>query len=346
MPPENELENDPENDFVNGEENDLENEGNRLSDEKNAEENENAFLENDSEINVENAEEMNVENDSETDEELEGYFLDPDDFEDNFEDELEEDSEDEEVEDEFDFPEDESPSKLETEEDEFDFPEEDEEEDPLDDAISGGSEDTGVDELLSDLTGDSVKNLELLEELGELAMEKIDDSKAMLCSAISGESPARYASDKKLNKALLKAFANYLRSSNVKKPSPLGSLLLVLAMWGLPTLGAAFFHRSKAKKAAVKKAKEAGDSIIEDIEIEGEAQSDSEEGVLDYTNLKEYQENRRIFTVHKESGCYNRTAKGQFCKTSLSDEKPSPEIQRMLDEELTSAAIRERIYNE
>jgi hypothetical protein len=343
MPPENELENDPENDFVNELENELENEGNRLSDEKNAGENENAFLENDSEMNVENAEKMNVENDSEIEGELEGYFLDPDDFEDQ----LEERSEDEELEDEFDFPEDEEDIE---EDDEFDFPEDEEEEDSLDDAISGGSEDTGVDELLSDLTGDSVKNLELLEELGELAMEKIDDSKAMLCSAISGESPARYASDKKLNKALLKAFANYLRSSNVKKPSPLGSLLLVLAMWGLPTLGAAFFHRSKAKKAAkkqaVKKAKAAGDSIVEDIEIEGEAQSDSEEGIFDYTNLKEHQENRQMFTVHKTSGCYNRTPKGQFARITLASEKPSPEIQRMLDEELTSAAIRERIYNE
>jgi hypothetical protein len=341
MPPENELENDPENDFVN----ELENEGNRLSDEKNAGENENAFLENDSEMNVENAEKMNVENDSEIEGELEGYFLDPDDFESPSE--LE--TGNEELESIF---EDDLEDELETggEEDEFDFPEEDEEEDPLDDAISGDSEDTGVDELLSDLTGDSVKNLELLEELGELAMEKIDDSKAMLCSAISGESPARYASDKKLNKALLKAFANYLRSSNVKKPSPLGSLLLVLAMWGLPTLGAAFFHRSKAKKAAkkqaVKKAKAAGDSIIEDIEIEGEAQSDSEEGIFDYTNLKEYQENRQMFTVHKTSGCYNRTPKGQFARITLASEKPSPEIQRMLDEELTSAAIRERIYNE
>ena len=339
MPPENELENTSENelvnDFVNGEENDLENEGNRLSDEKNAAGNENAFLENDSEMNAENAEKMNGENTDEREEELEGYFLDPDDFEDQ----LEEGTEEEGLEDEFDFP----------EGDEFEFPE-DEEEDPLDDAINGGSEETAVDDLLSEITGDSVKNLELLEELGELAMEKIDDSKAMICSAISGESPARYASDKRLNKALLKAFANYMRSNNVKKPSPLGSLLLVLAMWGLPSLGAAFFHRNKAKKAAkkqaLKKAKEVGDSIVEDLEIEGEAQSDNPETSFDYTQLKEYQENRRIFTVHKESGCYNRTAKGQFCKTSLSDEKPSPLIQRMLDEGLTSADIRERIYNE
>jgi hypothetical protein len=335
MPPENELENDPENDFVNELENELKNEGNRLSDEKNAGGNENAFLENDSEMPVENAEKMTVENASETDEELEGYFLDPDDFEDQ----LEEDTEDEELEDEFDFPED----------DEFEFPE-DEEEDPLDDVISDGPEETAVDDLLSEITGDSAKNLELLEELGELAMEKIDNSKAMLCSAISGESPARYASDKKLNQALLKAFANYLRSNNVKKPSPLGSLLLVLAMWGLPTLGAAFFHRSKAKKAAkkqaLKKAKAAGDSIVEDIEIEGEAQSDSEEGSFDYTNLKEHQENRQIFTVHKTSGCYNRTPKGQFARITLASEKPSPEIQQMLDEGLTSGEIRERIYNE
>lgn len=315
MPLENEEENEVLNDFVNGEENDLENDGNRISDEKNAAENEKAFLENDPETTVENAEEI--------DEELDEEFP---------------------IEEEEDL-----------EEDEFDFPEDEEDynsldEDPLDEAINGAPEDTPVDDLFSEITGDSVKNLELLEELGELAIEKIDDSKAMLCSAISGESPARYASDKKLNKALLKAFANYLRSNNVKAPSPLGSFLLVLAMWGLPTLGAAFFDRNKAKKAAkkqaIKKAKEAAESIVEDIEIEGEAQSDHSEPSFDYTSLKEHQENRRIFTVHKESGCYNRTPKGQFCKTSLANEKPSPVIQQMLDEGLNSAQIREYLYNE
>lgn len=320
MPPKNEeenaLENEAVNDFVNGEENDVENEGNRISDEINAGENENAFSENEDEMDVENAEEM--------DEELEG-----------------------------DFPIEEDEDLEEEEEDEFDFPDEDEDynaldDDVLDDAIGGEEEDKTIDEVFSDVTGDSVKNLELLEELGELAIEKLDDSKAMLCSAISGESPARYASDKKLNKALLKAFVNYLRSNNVKTPSPLNALLLVLLMWGLPTLGAAFFHRSKAKKAAKKRAAkkaERTESIIEDLEIEGEAQSDSIQEI-DYTNLKEYQEGRRLFTVHKETGLYNRTPKGQFCKTSLANEKPSPVIQRMLDEGLASAEIREIIYNE
>lgn len=314
MPPENEEENALENEVVNDFVNDVENEGNRISDEINAGENENAFSENEDEMDVENAEEM--------DEELEGDFPIEED------DDLEEEEEEE--------------------EDEFDFPDDDLDDDVLDDAIGGEAEDQTIDEVISDATGDSVKNLELLEELGEMAIEKLDDSKAMLCSAISGESPARYASDKKLNKALLKAFVNYLRSNNVKTPSPLNALLLVLLMWGLPTLGAAFFHRSKAKKAAKKRAAkkaERTESIIEDLEIEGEAQSDSIQEI-DYTNLKEYQEGRRLFTVHKETGLYNRTPKGQFCKTSLANEKPSPVIQRMLDEGLASAEIREIIYNE
>jgi len=139
MPPENELKNGPENDLKNELENDLENEGNRLSDEKNAGENENAFLENDSEMNVENAKKMTVENASEMEGEMEGYFLDPDDFED----ELEKSSEDELEEDNL-------------EEEEFDFPEDEEgfkdEEDPLDHAINGEAEDQPVDELLSELT--------------------------------------------------------------------------------------------------------------------------------------------------------------------------------------------------
>lgn len=318
MPEKNDLENGEENEvlnnFVNGVENEEENAGNHVFDAKNAGENENPFSENDPEMSVENEEKMNVENGQE--------------IEDNFSANLENG-------DPFDFPEEEEP---------FDFPKED----PLDEAINSDPEDKPIDEIIEDLTGGSVKNLEVLEELGSLAMEKIDDSKAMLCSAISGESPANYTSDKKLNKALVNAFVNYFRSNNVKAPSPFGTLMLALAMWGLPSLGSAFFHRKKAQKIAkqqaVQKAKESKEDI-EDLEIEGEAQSDRPAN-LDYSQLKEYQENRRIFTIHKESGCYNRTPKGQFCKTSLATEKPSPEIQAMLDEGLSSAEIRERLYQE
>ena len=314
---ENASENEVVNNFVNGLENEVENAKNCISDVENALEKEQTFSENAATMDVENAPTMDEELEEKLDEE--------------FPLEEEEDWEENEAADAFDFPNDEL-----------------EEQDPLDEAINGEPEEKPIDEVIGDLTGDSVKNLELLEELGEIAMEKIDDSKAMLCSAISGESPARYASDKKLNKALLRAFANYMRSNQVKTPSPLGSLLLVLAMWGLPTLGAAFYDRNKAKKAikkqAAQKAKKTAEGI-EDLEIEGEAQSDTP-NQLDYTHLKEYQENRRLFDIHKETGCYNRTPKGQFCKTSLATEKPSPEIQQMLDQGWSNVEIRAALYNE
>ncbi|BDS12335.1 hypothetical protein [Aureispira anguillae] len=318
---ENELENALENDSENG----LENAKKCVFERKNAEKTESEFIENERGQHVENAEKMNVEPTAENGEGISDDYA-PEEKEEIEEDLAFETEEDQETED-WEFP------------NEDEEEEEEEEEDVLDQSIPEGGEDKPIDELISEVTGDSVKNLETLRTLGDLVMEKLDDSKAMICSAISGQPAANYTSDKRLNKALLNAFINYFNSTEVKAPTPMGTLLIALALWGMPTLGAAYFHRLQAKR--LQKRKAAGEEIEEEV-VEAETQSDSE----DYSQLKEYKENRRTFSVHKETGCYNRTPKGQFCRTSVADEKPSPAIQKMLDQGYDNTKIRELLYGE
>lgn len=324
------------NEFVNGSDNAVEAEENHADTVENAAETENSISDNAVESTVDNESTMPVEeeeNDVEFPDELEA------DLEEEIEDDLEEDYEEESNDEDWD-----------EDEDEFDFPEDEEDEDIL----GSYSEDEQSDqqplsEAINDATNDSAKNLDTLKDLGELVIDFLDDSKAQLCSAISGQAPSQYASGQKLNKALLKAFVAYMDSQEVKAPTPLGTLLLTLALWGLPALGTAYFHRKKAQKARKKKAQEAAVQEIEqeeeEQEVPGEAKSDTPTSEsIDYTQTKEYKDKRRLFDLHAKTGCYSRDLTGRFAKSSLAGEKPSTELQALLDQGFDNVKIRSILY--
>lgn len=295
---------------------------------------------------VDNEYSMPVEQEENAEDIEDEFEADLEDEDEEFEEDVSEDLEEEELEDEFDFPED-------------DFEEEEEEDD---DVLGSYAEDESngtksVEEVVNNATGDSAKNLDALKDLGELVIDFLDDSKAQVCSAISGQPSSQYASGQKLNKALLKAFVAYMDSQEVKAPTPLGTLLLTLALWGLPALGTAYFHRRKAKKAKKQQAKEAihQEANLEELESEeleeeevseGEAKSDTpdSETNVDYTQTKEYKDKRRMFDLHANTGCYSRDLTGKFAKTSLAGEKPSSELQALIDQNFDNAKIRSIIY--
>jgi len=353
MPEENEektkVDNELVNAFVNAADNESLNVGetdkNHAGTVKNAAEIENEHLVNASDNAVDNESSMPVEQ--------EENAVDPDEeFEEELESEKEEEEDDEVSEDLED-------EEFEEEDDEFDFPEED------DDVLGSYAEDESsetksVEEVVNNATGDSAKNLDALKDLGELVIDFLDDSKAQVCSAISGQPSSQYASGQKLNKALLKAFVAYMDSQEVKAPTPLGTLLLTLALWGLPALGTAYFHRRKAQKAKKQQAKEAihqeenSEESPSELETEkeeeevseGEAKSDMPDPgtSVDYTQTKEYKDKRRMFDLHANTGCYSRDLTGKFAKTSLAGEKPSSELQALINQDSDNAKIRSIIY--
>jgi hypothetical protein len=322
------------NDSDNGSDNAAEIEENSLDNEKNDAEEENEPLESAADNTVDNESTLHgeqEENTEELDEELE------EEFEDEFPEDGEGSPDEEEEEDNFDFP-----------DDEDDY--EDEDEDILENYAE--EEDDGekrIEDVVNDATGDSAKNIEALKDLGELAIDFLDDTKAQLCSAISGQASSQYASGKKLNKALLKAFVAYMNSQDVKAPSPAGTLLLTLALWGLPALGTAYFHRKQVQKANKKKAKEQinqGTEKETEEEVRGESKSDGpkEQEPVNYKETKECKDKRRMFDLHASTGCYSRDLSGKFAKASLAGEKPSPELQELIDKGCDNVKIRSILY--
>lgn len=194
----------------------------------------------------------------------------------------------------------------------------------------------------------SEKNRKNLERLGAKFLDKADLLKANLCSKISGEHLGEYVADEEMKEILLECIKEYLATKEVTELSPFGALMAALAMWSLPPLGVALLDRFQLKKEEQKKLKaaekkkaaskenepttETNATEIEAEEMEGEQQTD-------YTHLKEYQEQRKVFETNA-AGKYNRTAKGTYLKVDLADELPSPEVQELLDQGKKDREIR------
>ncbi len=194
----------------------------------------------------------------------------------------------------------------------------------------------------------SEKNRKNLERLGAKFLDKADLLKANLCSKISGEHLGEYVADEEMKEILLECIKEYLATKEVTELSPFGALMAALAMWSLPPLGVALLDRFQLKKEEQKKLKaaekkkaaskenepttETNATEIEAEEVEGEQQTD-------YTHLKEYQEQRKVFETNA-AGKYNRTAKGTYLKVDLADELPSPEVQELLDQGKKDREIR------
>lgn len=289
------------------------------------------------------------------------------DFSNDFETELEDDFEAAENEDWEDF-EDELDDELDDdfEDLDFDFENATEEEDILDGYVDDSEPEPRketVEEVLEDTAGDSAKNLDNLATIGTLILEKLDDFKANVCSAISGKPTSIYASDKRANKALMAAFGTYIATTKVKTPSPLATLILAILVWGAPSFILAFMHRPKKSKEAKKtqQAKQSAPSknqsqtsaarqvVEEEVEEEVTAEAASDQQAPNpYEHTKEYQEGRRYFGIHKTNGCYQYTmlepGKHDYCKLSLANELPSPEIQALLDDNLSQDDICKILY--
>lgn len=231
-------------------------------------------------------------------------------------------------------------------------PEEGEEDDPLLDMVEE-QETTTIEDEIEEGIGDSTKNLDTLEDLGELLMNYLDNSKAQLCGAISGQSAALYASDKRAKKALIKATKNYIQQIGVKTPSPTQTFLIAVGIWLLPSLSLAGYQRFKMVRE--RKYKLGSKPVVpttesslshEDKEEEtiGEYSGDEQEEV-DYTQTKEYQEKRRLFDRHAK-GTYRHLVDGTYANVDLADEFPSTEILALLEEGHSNASIRSILYGE
>ncbi|WMX16313.1 hypothetical protein [Aureispira sp. CCB-E] len=213
------------------------------------------------------------------------------------------------------------------------------EEDPLDGYVQEPPKTNPVEEIKK-ATGSSSKNLKNLAELGEIAFTYIDLAKAQLCSSISGQHVAEYTADEKAKKVLIAAVQEYLSTQEIKAPTPLMTLLLAVGTWAAAGFGAAFWHRYQIQQMEPKAAPNTEDPLEEEQEQEqGEPSSD-------FSHLKEYQDGRKLFSIHKTTGTYKHLPNNTYCAIDVADEVPSPEIQALIDQGKTNPEIRAIIYDE
>jgi hypothetical protein len=193
---------------------------------------------------------------------------------------------------------------------------------------------TTLGDIKEPITGNSPKNLENIEKLANILLNGADVLKAQLCSKISGEHIAEYLADDDIKTTLIEAIKEYLATQEIKAPTPFGTLLMALAMWTLPPLGVAVWDKYQVSKNTAKQKKTSTNLNQEEQEVEGEQKTD-------YSHLKEYQEKRKIFSLAKTKGTYNRTPKGTFIKVEHANEEPSPIVKEWIDEGLTNKQIKE-----
>ncbi len=215
-------------------------------------------------------------------------------------------------------------------------------EDPLDDYVQETSKTNPVQEFKK-ATGDSAKNLKNLADLGEIAFTYIDLAKAQLCSSISGQHVAEYTTDEKAKKVLISAVQEYLSSQEIKAPTPLMTLLLAVGTWAAAGFGAAFWHRYQIKQMEPKK-----ESAPEQFTQEETLEENLEQGEpsSDFSHLKEYQDGRKLFAIHKTTGMYKHLPNNTYCPIDVADEQPSPEIKNLIEKGKTNPEIRAIIYGE
>ncbi|WMX17053.1 hypothetical protein [Aureispira sp. CCB-E] len=216
------------------------------------------------------------------------------------------------------------------------------EEDPLDGYVQEPPKTNPVEEIKK-ATGSSSKNLKNLAELGEIAFTYIDLAKAQLCSSISGQYVAEYTADEKAKKVLIAAVQEYLSTQEIKAPTPLMTLLLAVGTWAAAGFGAAFWHRYQIKQMEPKKETASSEitqeEMVEDNQEQGQPSSD-------FSHLKEYQDGRKLFSIHKTTGTYKHLPNNTYCAIDVADEVPSPEIQALIDQGKTNPEIRAIIYDE
>jgi hypothetical protein len=218
-------------------------------------------------------------------------------------------------------------------------------EDPLDDYVQETPKTNPVQELKK-ATGDSAKNLKNLADLGEIAFSYIDLAKAQLCSSISGQHIAQYTTDEKAKKVLISSVHEFLSTQEIKAPTPLVTLLFAVGTWAAAGFGAAFWHKYQIKQMEEIKPKTEptpaavhSEEMVEEVVEQGEP-------VSDFSHLKEYQDGRKLFAIHKTTGTYKHLPDNTYCAIDIADEFPSPELLDLIEQNKTNPEIRAILYGE
>lgn len=178
-----------------------------------------------------------------------------------------------------------------------------------------------------------------LRDWGITGIDFMDDLKSVMCVAIGGGQKHEYKADKKIKKAFFEATEELLKTTEIKPPTPMQVFLMALAAMTLPSLGLAGYRRFLAPKM---------EEVIEEVPQQNQVEHTASQAPSDqvgYAHTKEVKEGRTRFKVFS-NGKYQHDEKGDYIGIEDSYETPSPEIQKLIDEGLSSAEIKATVYGQ
>ena len=172
-----------------------------------------------------------------------------------------------------------------------------------------------------------------LEGWGRTGLDYVDDMKATICVAIGGGHVSEYAADNGIKDAFFEATLELAKHKEFKAPTPTQAFIVALLAMIIPSLGLAGFRKFTKK--------------VESFEPpQKQAASDLPQAKTDYTSTKEYQAGRKKFKIFASNGAYQYDNKDAYVAIKYANDYPSPEIQKLLDENKSSSEIKNILYGE
>ncbi len=175
-------------------------------------------------------------------------------------------------------------------------------------------------------------------KMGVDVLNMVDGWIANSLAVYGGGHPNEYKTHAGLKQQIVIAGIEVLKHKKIKAPTPTQTLIgLLLAMVVPPLIKAGY------KKYMLPPAPTAAPTVVPSPRPQEEAENTE----VNYQNCHEFQENRQFFKVQSSNGSYQTQlvdGKWQYVKVNETIQMPSPEIQKLIDEGLSSKQIKNIIY--
>jgi hypothetical protein len=173
---------------------------------------------------------------------------------------------------------------------------------------------------------------EWMSKMAINSINYIDELKTQICVAFGGGYASDYATSSFVKNSLISSAKELAQQKEMGAPSPMQMFMMSLIAMTAPPIMLVLFRRNIRPAL--------NNPTREKVEASEEAQAQT-----DYKNTVEYKEGRDQFKVHPNGAyMYGLGGREDYVSANIADAYPSPEVQKLIDENLKPAKIKKIIY--
>jgi hypothetical protein len=173
---------------------------------------------------------------------------------------------------------------------------------------------------------------EWMSKMAINSINYIDEIKTQVCVALGGGYASDYATSSFVKNSLISSAKELAQQKEMGAPSPMQMFMMSLIAMTAPPIMLVLFRRNIRPAL--------NNPTREKVEASEEAQAQT-----DYKNTVEYKEGRDQFKVHPNGAyMYGLGGREDYVSANIADAYPSPEVQKLIDENLKPAKIKKIIY--